>query len=303
MSQPCSQFAAVLPLVLVFIAGPAVAQESRETDEPVKLVADRPISADLLLGIWQARLGGEFALAANPSGNELLIDEDLQLDNSESIFNVELTLRKGPDWFVRGSGFAMDTTRSATFGALNPTPSTAPFGTLTLDPGDVIVSSLEMTSVGVDIGKTMYRPLTDGRIPDNTNQFGRPVADLRLGPTIGLRIADIETRITEVGVGSDGASLTAAAIMLGLNFEFVHEPDQPLGGIIRSWAIEGFGGVGPALSGGGLAFQIGAGLTGIVAPNLGVYFGYRLLEFRVEDGPFEFDAGLQGLFIGGRVTF
>jgi len=304
MTQSGTQSAAMLALLLMLpvIAAPAAAQEMSADDEAVNLVMDRPISFNIHLGIWQARPGGDFALAASPMGNELFIDEDLQLDNSESIFNVELTVRKGPDWFVRGSGFAMDTTRSASFGALNPTPSSATFGALTLDPGDTVISSLEITSVGVDIGRTMYRPLADGRIPGNVNRFGRPIADLRLGPTLGLRVADIETRITEVGVGTDGASMTAAALMIGANLEFVYEPDQPIVGFIRSFSIEGFGGAGPAF-GGGLVFQIGAGITGMITPNFGAYFGYRLLEFRVEDGPFEFDAGLQGLFVGGRVTF
>jgi hypothetical protein len=36
---------------------------------------------------------------------------------------------------------------------------------------------------------------------------------------------------------------------------------------------------------------------------MGGVFGYRLQELRAEDGDYTFEAGLQGLFIGGEFRF
>ena len=64
-------------------------------------------------------------------------------------------------------------------------------------------------------------------------------------------------------------------------------------------------GAGPAMGGdGGWAWQVRAGATLEIGGGISVMFGYRLLELDVEDETdYEFDAGLQGLFIAGSIRF
>ena len=45
------------------------------------------------------------------------------------------------------------------------------------------------------------------------------------------------------------------------------------------------------------------GLTHYFNRNIGVYFGFRLVDFNVENGDYELEGGLQGLFIAATVRF
>ncbi len=54
---------------------------------------------------------------------------------------------------------------------------------------------------------------------------------------------------------------------------------------------------------GGAMASIQAGLSVDFSPNIGGFFGYRLQELNAEDGAYTFDAGLQGLFLGGEIRF
>ena len=54
---------------------------------------------------------------------------------------------------------------------------------------------------------------------------------------------------------------------------------------------------------GGTMASVQAGLSIDFTPSIGGVFGYRLQELGAEDGDYAFNAGLQGLFIGGEIRF
>jgi hypothetical protein len=86
----------------------------------------------------------------------------------------------------------------------------------------------------------------------------------------------------------------------------MHLRYAPEEGLIIGQALrlEAGGAIGPAFGGdGGYAWSIRGGVTLEVVENVGINFGYRLLELNVEDDDWEFDGGLQGLFLGGTIRF
>ena len=61
--------------------------------------------------------------------------------------------------------------------------------------------------------------------------------------------------------------------------------------------------IGPALFGGGTFVELQASLDLELVPGIAARFGYRLLDWTIESGGDRSVAGLQGLFLGGRIRF
>jgi len=54
---------------------------------------------------------------------------------------------------------------------------------------------------------------------------------------------------------------------------------------------------------GGSMWSLQTGIVLQFSQNVAGYFGYRLQELNAEDGNYTFNAGLQGLFVGGEIRF
>jgi hypothetical protein len=54
---------------------------------------------------------------------------------------------------------------------------------------------------------------------------------------------------------------------------------------------------------GGSMWTVQTGLSLYCTPSTALFFGYRLQELNAEDGTYTFDAGLQGLYMGGELRF
>ena len=54
---------------------------------------------------------------------------------------------------------------------------------------------------------------------------------------------------------------------------------------------------------GGTMWSVQTGVTLHISPSVAGYFGYLLYELNGENGSYVFDAGLQGLYMGGEFRF
>ena len=142
----------------------------------------------------------------------------------------------------------------------------------------------------------MFIPLTQGYEDDND-------VDLRISPVVGLRLTHTRQVIEKVGGGREEIRLDTPTPMIGAGIDIAWDVNQLIP-LIDRLDIAASTTFGPALSGdGGSAWQVRADLTLSMTPNIGLVFGYRLLEMNLEDNDYTFDAGLQGLFVGASLRF
>jgi hypothetical protein len=277
------------PAVSLIVSMTASAQpETGPSPSPV--IADEQTSLEfqLTLGAWFPRLGGDVTLGSGDSIS-LDLEPDLGLDDSETAFNLELQTRFAKGWQIDLSGFDFDTDSDSVF------EGTAQYGALSLNPGDAFTSTFDMTSVSVGLSNWWFRPFSRGE--DDSR------VDLWLAPGVGFRWIDVDQSLEIPGEGSEsaGGEWLSPYISIEMLFRYDVAPSFP---IVDRLEISGRAEIGPALGGdGGIASHIRATITAYVTENIGVSFGYRLLEVDVENDDFELSGGLQGLFAGVSFTF
>ncbi len=251
-------------------------------------------------GAWFPRLHGN--VTPGSGATEFNFETDLQLDSSEATPLFELHFR-WQDWSAVLSAFSFDTSADATLGVPVALGSVVPAGTL-------IHSAIGIDSGALEIKYDFYRPFADRVLPwrdreanvGNVNTAGDYIADLRLGPTAGVRYLDVDQSYEPVGFARVENSATSIAAMGGVDLTLDLRPGTiPLverlevqGGIAGGWAFgdaEGF------------LWQVRAGLTLFLTPNFGVSAGYRLLELDTEADDFDFQGSMQGFYLGGSVGF
>jgi hypothetical protein len=71
----------------------------------------------------------------------------------------------------------------------------------------------------------------------------------------------------------------------------------------RTVAIDLELGGGPVLGAEGWFFTLATGLTWRPVEHVGLTFGYRQIDADLEDGDYEFEGRLAGLFFGGTIRF
>lgn len=244
---------------------------------------------ELTAGAWLPRPGGNITFGPAGSATTIELEDDLRVEDLETTAKVELRIRKNDVWDINVSGFGFESDATQTYA------STDVFGTLTLMPGDTVQSDFEMDSAHVELLYSYWRPYQ----PDATSPVG-----LRFAPGIGLRYVSSELSITQNGTSTDTAEGEWAIPYVAMMMEFTYDDRDDRIPLMESLRIAVNGGVGFALGGdgGGMA-QIRAGLGWGLTENIEFLFGYRLLELDVDDENLNLDAGLQGLYLGGRVTF
>jgi hypothetical protein len=251
----------------------------------------------LVPGVWVPRLGGDVSLTpgggGGPPAESINLEFDLNLDSSEATVNVELSMRKNEVFQLDLSGFDFETSESRVFEGF------ADFGALSLDPGDPYLAEFDMTSLAVEFAWWCFRP----RIPHTRREGASGAVDLRLAPAVGVRYLDVDQVLEVSGEGRESAGgewlIPFIAIQLQMRYELPRE--FPL---IHMIQIDGGIGLGPALGGdGGTGSHVRAGMTAYVTPNLGLTFGYRLIDVDVESDGYAFNGGLQGLFFAGTIRF
>jgi hypothetical protein len=254
----------------------------------------KPYEFTFTAGGWVPRALGEVGLGVDPELFDLTIEESFDLDNSEGIFNAELTMVKDDRWQIAFSGFDFATETTAIFG------ETAPFGDLVLNPGDAYFSSFDVTSAAVEVGYWQFEVCREGTLADGTRECR---VDLRFAPFVGMRYLDVDHHLEVFGEGVEEAGGEWVGVLAGMNLlmRFRVPDSTPL---IEIMQIDGSLALGPAIGGdGGAMAHVRAGLTAFFNDHFGLTFGYRLIHFVVENDEYEINGGLQGLFFGGTFRF
>ncbi|MHC4447782.1 MAG: hypothetical protein ACYSXF_08395 [Planctomycetota bacterium] len=286
--------------IAVLPCGVAAGQEAQATGGDVERVVPA-LEFKLTPGVWMPRLGGEVKLGSSPAAANIDLGGQLDLDDWEPTFNAELTIRKREVWQVRLGGFDFETSSSGTF------VGNSDFGSLSLSNGDPFSATFEITSFFVEVDVALWRPYADkpGARPDpeNITSDGRYVADLRFSPRFGIQYLDVDQTLVQTGVGREAVGGEWVGVYGGLNVELQYRPVS-LTRFLEMIALEGGVALGPALGGdGGIIWTVRGGLTTSITKNFGLMVGYRLVELDVEDGDYELDGGLQGLFFAGSLQF
>lgn len=273
--------------------------EPLRLDESSEAELDGSLNFSLLAGAWIPRFEGNATLgsASMPNATRFDLASDFALDDMEPTVLPELSIRKREIWEMRFSGFVFST------GAAGTIDRNGSFGELDFAAGDAFRSDLDITSAAGELRIGMLRAYTNTPEANVTND-GRQKVDFRFAPIVGLRYVEVDHRVERLaGNGVEDVGGTWVVPYGGLRFELTYYPDGDLP-LIHMLRLEAGAAAGPALGGDhGFAWQVGAGLTCQFTPNLGVMFGYRLLELDVENGAYEFDGGLQGLFLAASLRF
>ena len=283
--------AIVLPTVVCAENGPL----EPEPDVSAMDQAPKPDwKVRLTAGAWMARLGTHAELD-NDAGIRLDLDRDLDLRDLQATFNAELDIRLNECFDLHLSGFSFSTDSSGTFEGVGA------FGDVTLSNGDRFRSSFDMTSVNGEVRLALYRPLTGEKLPRNSDQRRR--AELRFGPLLGARYLDVDHTVEHVGVSRDRGSGQWLAIHGGAHFEIMFRPELDTPWFDR-FSLDAAASAGPVLGGdGGFAWQVQTSFRVYFNDYASLLVGYRMVDMSAEDGSYEFEGGVQGLFVGGSVGF
>lgn len=286
----------VVVSALALALGAALSSEALDLSESQLLDSDasrKGLEIEISPGVWVPRLRGDVRLGPSPAASDIALDETLDLDQSEPTFNLEIAIRKDDRWQIDLNGFGFSVDHS---GAVN---GHGVFGSLQLNDGDPYSATFEIDSASIELAYWFWQPYCFGETAD-----GRYcAADLRFAPLIGFRYVDIDHSLRLLGEGEEKVGGEWIAAIVGGRMQLRYDlPDSfPLG---EELSIDGVVGIGPAFGGdGGWVAHLRASLSWHFTHNFGVTVGYRLIHFNVEDGDFEFDGGLQGMFVGASLRF
>ncbi|NNF43242.1 MAG: hypothetical protein HKN62_09360 [Phycisphaerales bacterium] len=262
---------------------PETSPEMAEVEVAETLADQSSILFRLVPGVWLPRLDGVVSLGAG----FVQVGDQLDVDNIEATFNGEIDLQFENGMGMWFGGFDFETDNAGRFAGFGS------FGPLAFGPGDPFRASFDLTSFAGEFHFGQYRPVgTDLRSER-----------LVVRPLVGVRYVDVEQRLERTGVGSVVVDAEWYAVYTGVELR-VWSGSPPAFAIGRRIGIEFMAGAGWAFGGdGGPMWQVRGGITLEVADDIGIVFGYRLLELDIEDGAYTFDAGLQGLFLGASIRF
>ena len=250
-----------------------VSQDSKRPDSPALIRG----------GVWLPRLGGTI----EDGGGKVDFETNIDLRSRESIPMVEFSLTPIPDITLSMSFFDFSTAGSGEY------VGNEVFGGMALNEGDMWSASTQIQSVGFEAAWSIWKPY---QTTEN--------ATLSFAPVAGLRWFGVDSQLGNTTTGLEVTHKNSwVSIQAGLEMDFRWDTRA-----ILDWAdyisLEAQLLVGGMFGGdGGAMASIQAGLSIDFTPSIGGFFGYRLQELSAEDGDYAFDAGLQGLFVGGEIRF
>jgi hypothetical protein len=234
-------------------------------------------------GVWLPRLGGTI----EDGGGEVDFETNIDLRDRETIPMVEFSLTPIQDITMSMSFFDFSTSGSGVYVGNDL------YGGMTLSAGDNWTASTQIQSVGFEAAWSVWKPY---QTTEN--------ATLSFAPVVGLRWFGVDTRLGNTTTSQEVEHKNSwISIQAGLEMAFRWDTRA-----ILDWAdyisIEAQLLIGSMFGGdGGAMASVQAGLSIDFTPSIGGFFGYRLQELSAEDGDYVFDAGLQGLFVGGEIRF
>jgi len=235
-------------------------------------------------GVWLPRLGGTI----EDGGGEIDFETSIDLRTKKPTPLVEFSITPIEDITMTMSFFDFSTSGTGRFVGNDV------FGGLVMRDGDSWSATTELQSVGIEASWNIWTPYTN----DDS-------ATLSFAPVAGIRWFGVESTLGNRTTLQDDVvhKNSWIAIQGGFEMVFMWDTRETLG-----WAdtvsIEAQLLVGSMFGAdGGAMASVQAGLSIDFTPSIGGVFGYRLQELRAEDGDYAFNAGLQGLFIGGEIRF
>lgn len=232
---------------------------------------------------WIPRLTGTMS----DGGGNIDFESNIDLHDQESTPTVSFSLIPINDITTSISVFDFSTSSSGTF------EGNRTFGSMSIQNGDAYDASIRLSSIG-------WEAAWDAGKPYETSDR----ASLTFAPIAGLQWYGVDGMLENV---TDAQSVTHnnswVSVQGGLRVHFdlntrnstnlldsVSFESQCMAGIL-------FGGDG------GVMWSVQAMVALHLSPSVSGHFGYRLQELYAEDGAYAFDAGVQGLYLGGAVRF
>ncbi len=239
--------------------------------------------ATLRGGMWLPRLGGTITDGVGAVDLETNID----LRAGESVPILEFQVEPVQNIVMSLSFFDFSTSGSGSYRGNDV------YGSMTLANGDLWSASIDIQSVCVEAAWEVWQPYKTG---DD--------ATLSFAPVAGLRWFGVKTRLENRTTGQEVRHQNSwIALQGGLEMEFKWDM-KGVNSIVDSMGISGQVLAGTMFGGdGGLMGSIQATLSLYFSESVAGFLGYRLQELNAEDGNYTFDAGLQGLFVGGEIRF
>jgi len=268
----------------------------RPANEPLTRLEGEPVRVDLTASAWLARLRGEASLGPVSTSRRDLNDV-WGMDGMPGAFQGDLSLL-WKNWTLRatGSEFGTQATQAAT-GAVS-------FGSTAFTAGQLMRSSFDFYSWGVDVQSWLWRPLSSQQFP-----WQPPVAedlggDLQIVALMGGRGFGIRQEEQNLTTGSATTyGETFGTVMVGAGFDAMVDLKDRVGfldhlefGVTGAW--------GPMWPGSqGSFFEVRAQLVAWLTGNAGVLFGYRYTGMDFTQGDYSFGGDVAGLIVGGELRF
>jgi hypothetical protein len=239
--------------------------------------------AQLRGGVWLSRLGGTIT----DGGGAVDFETNIDLRHKESVPMIEFQVEPIADIVVSLSFFDFATSGSGSYNG-NDT-----YGGMALTNGDLWSASTDLQSVGFEAAWEIWQPYDAG-----------DAAILSFAPIASMRWFGVKTRLENVTTAQEVTHQNSwIALQGGLEMDFrwdVSGSTDFIDAISLSGQVLGGTLVG---SDGGFLGSIQTTLSIYFTDSIAGFFGYRLQELNAEDGNYTFDAGLQGLFVGGEIRF
>jgi hypothetical protein len=285
---------------------PSAAMHAADAPAAPLPTADGALAVTGSVGAWFTRITGTAKVGA--SGTTFQLNQDLAIDENNAGVATEFAVAVGR-WRFGGIGFWTQESGSQS------APTSGTFGNTAISAGDRISGSYSAWMAGGEVQYAIWHPTGDtpwawdapGTNAVEAARFvgsnGRPLFDaqfLLIGGALGLHYE--ESLTNDTAGGSSGFDRTVASVYggAGLDVRIGLDGRVPL---LQDLRVHAEAGAGPTIPGGQLVWMVRVGFAGMVTPNVGVEFGYRLFDFDLVDGPSEVNAGLRGLFAGMTVRF
>ena len=234
-------------------------------------------------GVWLPRLSGTIS----DGGSAVDFETNIDLRDKETIPILEFSVKPVENVLMSLSFFDFSTSgRGAYVG--NDT-----YGGMVMAAGNIWSASTDIQSVGIETAWEIWQPYKAG-----------DTATLSFAPVVGLRWFGVNTQLNNVTTATQVEHQNSwIALQGGLEMEFKWKMNT-ISNPIDSMGIHGQCLVGSLFGhDGGSMWSVQAGLSLYFSETTALFFGYRLQELNAEDGNYTFDAGLQGLFVGGEIRF
>ena len=237
-------------------------------------------------GVWLPRATGDARLGGS---GDLQFKGPIDLRSQETTFVLDVDVVLNDTWLFHFDGFDFDTSGGGV------SSEGFSWGNVAIAPGDSFTSSFDYTSIAAEVGYTFLRPYAD-----------EPNGGIEFAAIGGVRYLDLDQQVTRIEPTtrtSDKGDGTWIGPYAGLQFDVEYRPDP---GTLpfragRLFANVGFG---PAFGGdGGTFWHIRTALSIEFDEHLAVLFGWRLSGANVEDGRYEYNGSLQGIFVAGTIQF